>query len=272
MTILNRRGLIGAAGASMLLASCKWPFFDPMKPAGVGFPHGDLPNLGGPLNTTVKFAPKWIRVVYMRFDAANMLARQGYVPMPATPNDEEVGKAAIEALRMLKKGEPSYFWGGKITEHADVINLPSQMVLVLYLDNDPKQIRFEKCNGDKYVIRFTPFSGERPEDITKMDIKENHAFFGMRPISMPENDPDLKGPIAIRLDFWNTDKDGNAIKNVKQDDYKSQHRYSMNIHLQQAVAAPTIVTQPAPGSGSCDGYWTPLILDPDTGNMGGEPT
>ncbi len=272
MTILNRRGLISTAGATLVLAGCKLPFFNPMKPTGVGFPHGDLPNLGAPSTTTVKFEPNWMCVVYLRYDAANLLARQGYVSMPTNPSDAEVGKKAIIALKMLKKAEKTYFYKENIIEQIDVINLPSQMVLVLFIDNNPNQIRFEKCNGDKYVIRFTPFSGELPEDITKMYIKENHAFYGMRPISVPDNDPDLIGRTAIRLDFWNTDKDGNKIQNVDQNYYKTHHRYSMNIHLQQAVAAPTIFPAPNPGTGSCDGYWTPLILDPDTGNMGGEPT
>jgi hypothetical protein len=70
----------------------------------------------------------------------------------------------------------------------------------------------------------------------------------------------LESDLAFALEYWNTNEMGRPIKDVVFDKPETHYLYSMNIHLE--MLAPTADNTEK---------WIPIILDPDTGNMGGDP-
>ena len=68
------------------------------------------------------------------------------------------------------------------------------------------------------------------------------------------------GKRAYLIDFWNTDENGNAITGVIEGRPATYYVYAMNIHLEMATSKRTAKLN-----------WVPIIIDPDTGNMGGPP-
>ncbi|MEA3011409.1 MAG: hypothetical protein QOJ91_3101 [Sphingomonadales bacterium] len=187
-----------------------------------------------------------------------MTARRIYIPMPQQAGD--VTKAIWDSLVKLSEPKPvdKYY-----RDHIDPIRLIGQRLLVIYLDNDPNVIRFKHDHYTNpvdeepsyaYTLRFTPYSGKDPKDTTK----PNHAFFNVRKITFPDaSDP--KAKTAFCLEYWNTNESGATLGYVDPDDEGKHYRYSLNILLESK--APSV-----------DGEkWVPLIVDPDTGNMGAEP-
>jgi hypothetical protein len=125
---------------------------------------------------------------------------------------------------------------------------------VVFVDNDPQNIGFDDRFGPDNIIRFTQFRGSNPSLIAK----ENNAFFNLRRLEFASPGP-LRARIAYQLEFWNTNVDGEPIEATAACP-TTHYIYSMNIHLKMAVKKRGTET-----------LWVPIILDPDTGNMGGLP-
>jgi hypothetical protein len=70
----------------------------------------------------------------------------------------------------------------------------------------------------------------------------------------------LDGLLAYRLNFWNTVAGKQVV--AKKEDPTTHARYSMNVYLRMTA-------KPVGTSGSTVNF--PLVLDPDTGNMGSNP-
>lgn len=275
MSGIDRRtmmGLVGAAGAGMMLSGCKerkggkGTKGTKSKPVGycdvAGQSVRDLaPKVAG--NVTA-FAPRYICIVYVKFDPNwKLVVRRTYVSLTSTPSPAQVESTARQILARLAAGN-SYNQYDK--PDIDPIHLGKQEIVIFYIDNPPDRIRFKHNPADTNnassnksydrTIRFVKFSASD----NPVDIKENHAFFNIMKMNISKAGTSLKSDVAFRLDFWNTDEMGNAIKDVDPDDPDTHYLYSMNIHLE--IASPVSPTSDK---------WIPVILDPDTGNMGAEP-
>lgn len=265
MTEIDRRALITATGAGLILAACtpqgpeKPPTAKPTWTSGegAGLLYGQAVNAKAPdtPGKVKEFNPDTICIVLLRFESGGaIIARRTYIPVPSPkPTKDQVSAAIIPILKRLSAGIDH---DANDREDIDPIKLYGQRILVIYVDNKPATARF-KYESDPlnevasydYTLRFAPYSGADP----KREIKENHAFFNVQKIALDVT-AGLAGKDIFLLDFWNTDEGGNAI-NAKQGESHSHYRYSLNILLE--VAAGT--------------RWIPIIVDPDTGNMGSEP-
>lgn len=114
-------------------------------------------------------------------------------------------------------------------------------------------------------------------------MHKNHAFLNMEksPINFrevaPGEDWGLENETGYALNFWNTDEYGDTIKDIDPHNYKKYYLYAMNIHLILPKAKLAAAKPPAPPGtvivpdGTPQDAFLPIILDPDTGNMGGTP-
>lgn len=165
----------------------------------------------------------------------------------------DIGAVAEPRLQAMSKA--SYAGGGAqaFQENFEDFSFASQQVAVIYLDNKDDTVRFSSKNSD--IIRFVPISGNDP----KTHIRPNHAFFNRRAVSIAPGGGTF-GKRAYLIDFWNTDENGNAITGVNERDPSTYYLYAMNIHLGMATSKRTPKLN-----------WVPIIIDPDTRNMGGTP-
>jgi len=124
---------------------------------------------------------------------------------------------------------------------------------VLFLDNDPAIIRMNDDSELENLIRFSAFGGVPPYT----QRKKNFAFYNLQRIRLTKDVFDCN--TAYRVDFWNIDETGALLEIDSNTAPEDHYVYSMNIHLLQAPYEPDEVTA------------IPVILDPDTGNMGAEP-
>lgn len=265
MTEIDRRALITVAGAGLVLTACKPGDSTKTPTAGPTWTDGAGSGLlyGQPVRATApstpghvtEFNPEKICFVMLRFDAGGALTvRRTYIPVPAPkPTQAQIKTAVIPQLKRLSANTSTK---PEDRDNIDPINLFGQRVLVIYLDNNPATARFKydpdprnEVASYDYTLRFAPYSGADP----KREIKENHAFFNVRKIPFVQADG-LTGKEAFVLEFWNSDERGEPI-DAKEAEDRSHYRYSLNILLE--VLAGT--------------RWVPIIVDPDTGNMGAEP-
>ena len=72
---------------------------------------------------------------------------------------------------------------------------------------------------------------------------------------------DFDGPTAYRLEFHNTNYQGVEWSGVVYEQKATHKRYAMNIHYLQRTSGE--------GGGGSD--MIPMVVDPDTGNMGAQP-
>jgi len=273
MAGISRRNLIAGAGAGLALAGCRgkedahgltaekldkilWE----MKGAGDLWGHSAATDQPCPLALNGKFEPRFLCVQYLKFDGISLIARRGYVDGAGQDENALLGKVpgAIADLRNNVDTNFVATSGGKILRDLDFIGFGSQQIFAIYLDNDPNLVKIEDDQAkSEFVVRFAPYSGIDPHS-TVNPPKKNNAFCKLRVTSAAG----LIGGLIL-LNFWNTDAKGEPIDRSGIDTTKKEtwHRYSMNIHLQMAVPQPDPAIK----------KWVPLVLDPDTGNMGGVP-
>ncbi len=199
------------------------------------------------------FRPKHICAVYIRFEPNNTLTvKQAYVAAPnPQPTNAEIVAVAEPLLQAMSKA--GYAGGGAqaFKENFEDFSFTSQQVVVIYLDNKDDIIRFSSKDSD--IIRFVSISGTDP----RIHIRPNHAFFNRRAVSIAPGGGTF-GKRAYLIDFWNTDENGNAITGVIEGRPATYYVYAMNIHLEMATSKRAAKLN-----------WVPIIIDPDTGNMGG---
>ena len=292
MTGIDRRTLFAAVGAGLLLAGCRR---EPKKDEGgkleesgglkeqdcgaVGSASGESALWGDSVNRPrprgvpagTPFKPEYLCAAYIRFEPGGIVVRQGHVRLTGTAVDSETeqGQIAQKLLAALKSpGSPTGVDVEFQNENFDNFSFNGPQVVVLFLDNDPTLARFVsaadmpppkpgKAPEDylEHIVRFTQFSGVNLGE----EVQKNYNFCALKPVSPPLQGFDT--PLAYRLDFWNRDSAGKPIK-AEKDNPDTHYRYSMNIHLKYAAKL----------GGTGQGKVTfPVILDPDTGNMGSNP-
>jgi hypothetical protein len=290
MTDINRRTLFGAMGAGLVLAGCRRKPDTPDEPlvgnpAGgkscggvVGGGAGESAIWGDPVTlprprfvpASAQFNPGFVCAAYARFESTGLVVRQGHVQLTGTAVNSEAQQndVAVKLLKELRSPSTSPPVAVQFpSQNFDNFSMNGQQVLVLFVDNPPSLVRFvadadmppakppkPRENFLEHIVRFTQFSGQNIGE----EMTQNHAFAALKAIDV--SGQGLDGLLAYRLNFWNT-IGGKPIV-AKKEDPTTHARYSMNVHLKMA-AKPV-------GTGSST-FTFPLVLDPDTGNMGSNP-
>ena len=291
MTDIDRRTLFGAMGAGLVLAGCsskpkdedsKGELSGKLKESGcgsVGSGAGESELWGDSVTRErprrlppgTLFKPEYLCAAYIRFEKDGIVVRQGHVRLTGTAVDSETEQAQIAQKLLTALKSPGSPTGVNVefqSENFENFSLNGPQVLVLFVDNDPNLARFVSTadmppqrpgkdpeNYLEHIVRFTQFSGVTLGE----EVQKNYNFYALKPVS-----PALQGfdsPLAYRLNFWNLDASGNPIK-AKKDEPATHYRYSMNIYLRYAAKLA--------GAGGGKASF-PVILDPDTGNMGSNP-
>jgi hypothetical protein len=277
MSDIDRRTMIALAGAGLVLAGCDSQSDGNSIATGEGEGEttstagacrlfgqsvrtpGPLDEHGKPTGSVTAFAPDKICVVLIRFDAGGqMTTRRTYIAMP---QPAQLITAIWETLGKLSSGTAV---NATDRDHIDPIALVGHRLLVIYIDNDPRIIRFKfhrepvdltkEEKSYAYTLRFAPYRGSDPEHKTK----PNHAFFNVKKITFPGVILP-KANTAFTLEYWDTDGSGHPVKDVEMDEADTHFIYSLNILIESKVES------------SAGPKWVPLIIDPDTGNGGAEP-
>lgn len=271
MSGIDRRTLLGAAGAGLVLAGCTSNAKKKhgMDMVGTCALHGQSVTDKGPEveGDVTSFAPNGICIVYLQFAANLVRVRRTYIDITGISPTNPVVQTRIlgELMRISKLGAPVL-----ANERDDIhpVKLGGQRIVVIYVNNTQDYIRFAHKRGSTvtpeeekasytHTVRFTQFSGENPDSLSSM-IRKNHAFFNIRKVPLTGITTDMLSDTALFLEYWDTDEYGDKI--IANKDVPDTHYiYSMNIKLEMAV--PSTGTQ----------RWVPVIVDPDTGNMGAEP-
>jgi hypothetical protein len=234
---------------------------------GISEPYGDIVTVAQPTSGPVTgFNPTYICAAYMRFDGLQMKARHAY--LPNTGNPDVLGKDLLEAIGSNNYGPLQPV----IRDKFELFGFNSQQIIYLFVDNDVDIIGFDPNARLENVIRFTQFSGVMPNRPRRM----NYAFSGLRRIDFSQVAGGVKAwarncDTGYAINFWNTDDNGRPITGVVRADPNTHYLYSMDIHLRLLTGAlpPPPGGQPPPGPGTLT--YIPVIVDPDTGNMGGTP-
>lgn len=267
MSGIDQRTLRGAAGGNVVLTGLRG-----RGESQVGLGPGDVGDgdeggtptgpgeLWGLSVTTPKvgseelpFDPEYVCALYIKYEAnGRPSVRHAYKALVSPKTDDIIRDAAEYILKDLR--DDKY--------HADVVHvrrnfhqftMNSQQVVVIFLDNDPAIIRLNDDPELENLVRFTPFGGMPPYG----KRRENFAFYNIQRIKMTKGEFDCN--TAYRLDFWNIDETGAPLEIDAETPEEDRYIYSMNIHMLQAPYEPDQVAA------------IPVILDPDTGNGGGEP-
>jgi hypothetical protein len=236
---------------------------------GISDPFGDVVTASEPTSQpAIDFNPTFVCAAYMRFDGLQMKARHAYLPI-AGGDPDVLAKDLLEAIG-------SNVYGGLqpvIRDNFVLFGFNSQQIVYLFVDNDINVIGFEPSAPLENIIRFTQFSGTLPTRPRRM----NFAFAGIRRVDFSqipggEMQWSRNCDAGYAVNFWNTDDNGQTITGVVRDNPLTHYLYSMNIHLRMLTGtlppAPGGATPP-PGPGALN--FVPVIVDPDTGNMGGTP-
>ncbi|MFL6845962.1 MAG: hypothetical protein ACJ8ER_13910 [Allosphingosinicella sp.] len=268
MSGIDRRTLFAAAGAGLVLAGCDSKAKkQQMGMVGTCALHGQSVTDTGPevMGDVKSFAPDRICIVYLQFVAGLMRVRRTYVDIAGTsPTDSTIQAQILGELARVSKWDPATT---EDTDDIHPIRLGGQRILVIYVNNKQEYIRFayrrggtttpqEEKESYTHTVRFTEFSGQNPEERSRI-IRKNHAFFNIRKIALlTAPTVEMEATDALFLDYWNTAEYGDKI-NADKNNLDTWYIYSMNIKLEMATPDPN--------------RWVPVIVDPDTGNMGAEP-
>lgn len=271
MVDIDRRSIVTFAGAGLVLAACQPKSGKKHMTDMVGTCqlHGQSVTDKGPevAGNVKSFLPDRICIVYLKFAANLMYARRTYIDISGTlPTDPAIQNTVLNELQRVSKWEPAI--PSKDRDDIHPIRFGGQRLVVVYINNKQDYIRFAYNRGGTmqneqesytHLIRFTEYSGDDPINLSRI-IRKNHAFFNIKKTTFPNISTEMESDTAFFLEYWDTDEYGDKII-VAQNDPDTHYIYSMNIKVEMAMSSPTGGSQ----------RWVPVIVDPDTGNMGGDP-
>ncbi|MGL5837086.1 MAG: hypothetical protein ACRCY3_01140 [Sphingorhabdus sp.] len=278
MSDIDRRTIIGVAGATMALAACK-PGNGDGDGDGGGYPPGggqggindqwgEDPHKSGPdVKPEGGFSPGYVCAIYVKFDAnGQVMIRHGYIETGmkrGEESDEAFDARQIAAAEeMLTAAATDKDWkASRVGDPRKEVNFEGfnfgrQMRLFAVVDNDSVKFDDRQIDG-RYanLVRFTKY--QTAHDMGRFAPKltnPNHAFFGATLVDLRVADNARK---ALRLDNWYI---GPKAAEIKKDDPKTYQLFAMDFLLlwQTADVAEKVRS-------------IPIIIDPDGGNMGSQP-
>lgn len=278
MTQIDRRALLGVAGSGLLLAGCSRKASRDNN--GTGSPAGECEKFGDLVNkpapgtyTPSNFSPKTLCVVFIVHDSEGVKARHGYW------NAElDIAAQAKRCMKEISTGNYTATTNGpiRVEENFHRFGFNSTTKIYFFVNNPRDEFGFMP-GGVEHKIRFAPISSNPG---VKAKIQKNYAFYNMQKVDFSLIGTAVQWPfsansIGYSLDYWNLDEGGNEIKNIPYDDAENYHLLSMNIHLLlKKRTLPQQMSIPLPNNAPWGTPWTdylPMVVDPDTGNMGGVP-
>lgn len=277
MSDIDRRTLLAVAGSGLLLASCKEDR-SPQATAGSGkgIPAGLCDDFGDPVSKEAPgtsqasdFVPEYICVVYIVRHPDGIKVRHAYWRAEA-----DTAKQAKKRLIEISRGNYSTV-PNRSEQNFQRFGFNSRTKIYFFINDKPDEFGFMPGSVDR-KIRFAPISAN--EAVT-VRMAENSAFYNMQPINYQSADstawPFPANESGYSLDYWNLNIEGKPITNIDPKDPGKYYLFSMNIHLlQKKKELPPEHNPPTPSNapvGTPMQDHLPLILDPDTGNMGGDP-
>lgn len=226
---------------------------------GPGFRYGlpaDFPKEG-------PFTPAFICAVYIELKNDTFTIRHGYEPAGSDPAKfDEIAVSILEAAQRAPSNNDWKGPAGKPAERREIgfdhFTFASRQLVYFFIDNDPKILKFDERHGTATILRFSPYSGAK-FDPTRL-MKENHAFFNLKMKNLVVKG--AKGQRAAVVEYWNTDEKGNEIKKPDPARPDTHYLYSLNLH---------VLMNAGKRNSDSDDRIVPVILDPDTGNVGSGP-
>jgi hypothetical protein len=270
MTEIDRRSLVTLAGAGLLVAACNRAGSnkpdEPSKGTGDTGLFGDCPVHGDSVTATAPagFAAKLLCVVYIQFPptGGGPDIQQKYVLLTGTESDNDIRTMVQHVLEQIKGINHSItYYRERYDFQSFSFDRPTYVAF--YLDNAETQVKFNwstvlsDSKNKEHILRFTRYSGHPgyPGEPIYNSRKKNKNFYGIERWTF-SNPSVLASDKVVSVKFYNRNE---ALQQIGKPDHtkpSTWYIYSMNIHLQMATLRGTMF---------------PLILDPDTGNMGSDP-
>lgn len=260
MTDINRRNILGAAGATIALAACSKNGETSAGPAFTGkrycidipenkegasifgtFPDNKLPNAGTvgkqkPVNYKgLGFKPNHDFLAYLKFEGGKIKIRTAYFKIEPSGGPEDL---ALTAQRFAEIGKGA--WPADAIAPAEDFNgfgFGGQSRLYFFVDNGD-DVKFDEIN----LIQMTWY---KAKDRPKKKLDEDNSFWNIQ----------IRDSI-LSAENWYATKKGAEIKEAYSGSLPpaEQVEFSMNIHLYMNCA----------GAGLPN--YIPIIIDPDGTN------
>lgn len=187
----------------------------------------------------VSFAPRYLCLAYIKFEPAGVAVRHAYFSMPPNP-------AAFAAAEFTSVAAIDQWATVPIRSEVNFENFTfgSQQLIVFHIDPTGSPARFDPEN----LVQFAEWSARGPKTPATRKAR-NNSFLN----------PEIQswsGMDVLSLENWYVDDAGQPIAP------SLQFHYAMNVHLLmrcRLVGADDRMQE------------LPLVLDPDTGNMGSNP-
>jgi hypothetical protein len=255
MSDVDRRTLFGVAGASLAVAACgESGKADGPKTLAPGPQHGDDPHL--PHKGSLVFKPDYICAIYIRFDdLKKTIVRHGYYKVSDFPAGKSESDVALMLLLAAKRAKDANAWKKDTTGHTrkefNFNGLTFGHVARLYIMVDNDNVKFDdsKASGAfANLLRFTPYRvDQKATDFSLIEADPNYSFYNAKTIALGDRQ-------VLQVENWYLNKDGGAPSSALP------CNYSMNIHLfWESTDKEGTLTR------------IPIVIDPDTGNMGSTP-
>lgn len=277
MTDIDRRTLVMLAGAGLVVAGCKGRKPDEHGKPTVGGEGGkdltidqfgectDYGDNVAHASVPAGFKATLLCVAYIRFPTTGggPIIQQKYVELKGTESDPGIRKLVQQVLEKIK-GTAHQITYYRERNDFENFSFDRPTYVAFFVDNDESYVRFNWDNAlsnlenRKHILRFTPFSGHKgyPNETGHYKKRRtNKNFYEIESWALT-NPKNLASAKVVSIKFFNRDESNLPIKKPNPADPRRWYIYSMNIHLQMATS---------------NGKMVPVILDPDTGNMGSDP-
>ena len=269
MSKVDRRTIIGAAGATLAVSACGGKSeeiraenfgglenFDIIgwknihQPAGPGLGNDD-PDIQKPLGknqmpagakSEEEFKPLWVCLVYIQFQNNKIYSRHSYFDKAKTNISDEFKSMAGTEKKWINP------FPNRDESNFDNFTFGSQQTIYFYIDNKKDGISFDEENK----IQMTFFGPRKKTPQYKKEKDKNNAFLNPR-----IDNTTAPGMELLVIDNWFFGKNKRKIDPKKQNEWEY---YSMNIHFLMATA-----------DGAGEYKNVPMVIDPDGSNMGSQP-
>ncbi|MEQ1551086.1 hypothetical protein [Sphingorhabdus sp.] len=228
MTDINRRNILGAAGATIALSACSKADKDPVQFGNVGtFGPGDgndeVPDIANAKERPAKykwnFEPQFDFLVYLHFENAKLVVKSIFIA-------NEGADDAASQKRAVSKFREHLNWSQADLGYANSFRkfgFSAQTRLYFYLDNDPGDVQFDPVN-------LIVMSGYKAKDGNKDKLKKlprNNSFWNDRIVIQD-------GIELLTVENWYAYGNGSKIPDAVTADLQPESKrvdFSMNIHV-----------------------------------------